>query len=212
MKHTAFLTEKELLFDVEMYFLCYALYYMENTSLIGPVLAILSIAAYLYLSALLLNEDNARSVADTNASMSAPALERTDPNSVSVGQGLAQEEQELSSVTVSAEGKASPNSLEIVEIGDPVNPDGPIPYSGDEDVVSIGSELDADGPLQEGDYASDVLTIGEFIHPDSEQPQTDTKVLHIGEPTIADYSDDVISFDSTESIFIGLPIRVEENL
>ena len=186
---------------------------MVKISVIGAMLAISLIAAYPYLSALLLDEDNARSIADTNVPMSAPASERADSNSLSVGQGLAQEEQELSSVTVSAlEGKASSNSLEIVEIGDPVNPDGPIPYSGDEYVVSIGSELDADGPLQEGDYASDVLTIGEFIHPDSEQPQTDTKVLHIGEPTIADYSDDVISFDSTESIFIGLPIRVEENL
>lgn len=188
---------------------------MVKISVIGAMLAISLIAAYPYLSALLLDEDNARSIADTNVPMSAPASERTDSNSLSVGQGLAQEEQELSSVTVSAlEGKASSNSLEIVEIGDPVNPDGPIPYSGNEDVVSIGNELDADGPLQEGDYASEVLTIGEFIHPDSEQSQTDTnaKVLHIGEPTSAEYSDDVISFDSTESIFIGLPMPVEENL
>ena len=187
---------------------------MTKPSLFSAMLAISSIAACLYLSALLLDENNARSIADTNVPMSAPALERTDFNSLSVGEGLAQEEQELSSVTVSAEGKALSNSFEIVEIGDPVNPDGPIPYSGDEDVVSIGSELDADGPLQEGDYASDVLIIGEFIHPDSEQSQTDinAKILYIGEPTGAEYSDDVISFDSTESIFIGSPMPVEENL
>ena len=188
--------------------------HMMRPSLFSAMLAISSIAACLYLSALLLDENNARSIADTNVPMSAPALERTDFNSLSVGEGLAQEEQELSSVTVSAEGKALSNSFEIVELGDPVNPDGPIPYSGDEDVVSIGSELDADGPLQEGDYASDVLIIGEFIHPDSEQSQTDinAKILHIGEPTSAEYSDDVINFDSTESIFIGLPMPVEENL
>ena len=185
---------------------------MMKNWVISTTLAISFVAAYAYWFALLLDEDNGRSTTDTNASMSAPALERTDFNSLSVGQGLAQEEQELSSVTVSAESKASSNSLELVAIGDPVNPDSPILYSGDEDMVSIGSELDADGPLQEGDYASEVLTIGEFIHPDSEQFQTDTKVLHIGEPTSAEYSDNVISFGSTESIFIGLPMPVEENL